>query len=130
MRPVMARVKLLDRQIIDADQLDSVVNEVLSAVGGDKRVVLDEIALQKKRRVASPKQDSFVTSDGAGTQLVDSNRENAVVKTHQQRRPDQSVQRDLVDGLAVVEEMTRGVDVGARVRAESYRRHIRAGTLG
>ena len=40
---MMARVELLDRQIVDADELDSAIDEILRAIRSEVGVVLHEL---------------------------------------------------------------------------------------
>ena len=113
MGPVVSRVELLDRQVVDADQLNAVVDEVLRAIGGEKRIVRDKFSTREITRIPGLQQNALVTPDGAWTKLGFANRHDIAGEIQQQRRTDQSFQRDSVDWLAVVEEVTRRVGVGA-----------------
>src|SRR5207237_3821740 len=57
---MVARVELLDRQVIDSDQLDPVVDEVLCTVGCQIGVILDEIFLGEHPGIAGTNEYPFV----------------------------------------------------------------------
>src|SRR5438874_4527252 len=57
---VMAGMKLLDREIIDADKLHSVIDQILSPVGCQIRIVRFELRTADKRRVSSAKKYALV----------------------------------------------------------------------
>ena len=52
MRPVMARMKLLDRQVVDADEPNAERHEILGAVGREIGVVGVKVLLADERRIA------------------------------------------------------------------------------
>jgi len=52
-----------------------------------------------------------VPLDGAGLELRDADRHHTVVKSEKQGRADQPLERNPVDGLAIVEKVTRRIGV-------------------
>src|SRR5438128_2122537 len=57
---VMTGVKLLDREIVDANELDASIDEILRAIRREICVVNCELRTADKRRVPSSKKDAFV----------------------------------------------------------------------
>src|SRR5882757_7278990 len=129
MGEVVAGVELFDREVVNPNELHTLVNEVLRSIGGEVGVILDKILLRKERRVAGAKKDSRLTFDVVGAELRRANGADLVGKAQKKRGSDQALERNLVDGLAIVEEMTRGVGVCAGMRSKPNRRDIRTGAL-
>src|SRR2546423_1499554 len=57
---VMAGMELLDREIVDANELDAAVDEILCPVGSQKSVIDCELRTADKRRVPGSKKHALV----------------------------------------------------------------------
>src|SRR5438094_626070 len=109
MRAMVPGVKLLDGQIVYADELDPDVHEILRAVGGDVGVVGKEIRFFQELRIARPDENPLLTLDLRRAQLLLADRAHIVAHHDQPSRADQALERNLVYRLPVVEEMTARV---------------------
>lgn len=127
---MMSGVKLFDREVVHADELDAPRYQILRAVRREERVVPDKLRLREKSRVSGLEQHSRVLCEIVLAQLTGAHRHNIVRERDQQRGPDQLVEPNLVDRLAVVEEMLRGVNMCPGVRSETHRRYICARAFG
>ena len=117
---VMPRMELLDRQIIDADELDAQARKICRAVGREIRVIAHEPAFANKVRVARRDENSRMTLELVHSQLLFADRHHVRLDAHQHGRTHQDVERKGVDRHAIVEEMLRRVDVGPGVRSEGH----------
>src|SRR6478672_7710116 len=130
MGSMVSRVELLDGEIVDSDELDTVVDEILGAIGREEGVILDEILLRQQRRIAGAEQNPRLAAQIPGAELSGTNRAHSVRELQQQSGSDETLERNFVYALPIVEEMPGGVGVGAGVRAEFYGRHVGAGAFG
>src|SRR4030081_2985447 len=130
MGSMVAGVELFDRQVVNSDELDVEVDQVLRAVGSEVCIVLHELLLRQQSGISRANEDSLMTLDVVLTQFRGADRENLVAEAHEQCWSDQTLQRNLVHRLAIVEKVTCGIDVSAGVGAESYRGDIGAGAFG
>jgi hypothetical protein len=51
MRSMVTGMELLDRQIVDPNELDSAIHEIFRAIGSEERVVFYKLGLMQQRRV-------------------------------------------------------------------------------
>ena len=58
---VMSGMELFDRQVVDTDKLDSLVDEILRAIGREVGIVPNELFLRQQRRVTCTKKNSRLT---------------------------------------------------------------------
>src|SRR2546423_11607560 len=123
-------VELLDRQIIDAHQLYAQINKVLCTIGSEKRVVRNKFTLRKKCRVARANQNTLGAFEILALEMFGGDGPNVVRKSNHSCGPDQSLERNPVHRLAIVEEMSSGVGVRAGVRSKSDERNVGARARG
>ena len=129
-RAVMPRVKLLDREIVDADELDAERDEILRAVRREVGVVVHELRAADEGRVARLDQDARVPLELVPLELRSADGHHVVRDADEDGGAHEDVERQRVDGHAVVEEVLGRVDVCAGVRSKRERRHVRALALG
>lgn len=130
MRAVVPGTELFDRQVVDADQLEPFVHEILRAVRSQESVILRELPGREQRGVPRAEQNALVIAQVELAELRLPYRTYVVTQAHEQGPPRQFFEGDEVDWLAIHEEMARGIDVGAGMRAKIDRRDIRARSGG
>lgn len=130
MGAVMSGSELLDGEIVDPDKLDSLAHQIFGAIGREKSIVPGEFLFGKKGRVTRAEENAFVGAELESAELGFSDRADIVAESHEERRTDEFLERNEVDGLAIIEEVSGRVDVSAGMRAEADRRHVGARALG
>src|SRR4051812_28990489 len=115
---VMTRMELLDRQGIDADELDAELREKRRAVRREIRVVRMKLALSDERRISRLDQDPFMALQLVQLELLLADCHYVVLDADEDAGPHQHFERQGIDPDAIVEEMLRRVDVRAGVRAK------------
>src|SRR5688572_16831998 len=114
-RPMMPGVKLLDRVIIDTDELHSAPCEIFGTVRGEIRVILHELRPPEEERVSRLQKDSRVRADLMPLEVRRTNGHDIIAECDENRGTDEPVEWNSVDRLPTVEEMLRRIDVCAGV---------------
>src|SRR5438874_3721536 len=121
---VMAGMKLLDREIVDANELDAAIDEILSAIRCQVGIVRFELRTADKRRVSSSKKYALVGPYVLLSEIGSADGHQIIRKCEKNRGADESLNGNAVDSFAIVEEMFCGIDVRSGVRSKSDRRHV------
>ena len=120
------RLELLDRQVVDADHLDAVLDQMPGARLGHADVVRVELRRAPQPRVVRLDQHPDVLREIDGR--ADRRRAMPVrdVTSITRARPISISSGSASAPAPLVEKMPRGVDVRPGVRAHVERRHVRA----
>ena len=113
----MARMKLFDREIVDADQPYAKRRQILGAIGRQIRVIPVKVALADEARVARLEQHPLVSRHRMLAQVCLSHRHHVIGELDEQCRSHQHVERKLIDALASRDHVLRRVDVRTGVRS-------------
>src|SRR3954470_4574380 len=130
MRRCAGLLELLDREVVDPDHLDALIDEELGAVFADVGVVgVKAVVRVPERGIRCAQQDSQILAQAGGGQVLFRD-PAAVWQVDDPRAADQQVDRHLVDAGAPIVEMQRRVHVRAAVRPHHQFRVVRRITVG
>lgn len=131
MSEVMARVELLDRQIVNAHELDPALDNELGTVRCEIGVILMKGGvLREIARVARLEENTLFPLDPLALELAPSDRANVVAELEDQCWSYQGLKRNLVDSLAVVEEVPGRVNVSPGMGPELNGRNVCTSAFG
>src|SRR5438309_695718 len=124
----LLRTLWLDREVVDAHELDGVRDSPLRGAGIDRA----EVACERRARIGPARavagleeQPPGVRRDPRAVEPLGGDMSLTLV-LDDATRPDEGVERQRIDRVAALDEVDRRVDVGSGVIAERYQRHVRA----
>jgi len=119
----------LDREVVHADHLDAVLDEVRGARPGHADVVGVELGVAPQPRVRGLEQHADIVRQIDRFEVLRGDA-GARVDLDDPGAPDQQLQRQRLGPRAIVEKVAGRVDVGAGVGAEVEGRDVGAGAVG
>lgn len=130
MSEVVTGVELLNRQVVNSHELYPALDDEIGSVGREIRVVfMKRCVMSEIARIARLEEDALCPPNPLRLQIAPPDRANVVAELQDQRWPDQGLERNLVDGLAVVKEVPRRVNVSPGMRPELDGGNIGTGTF-
>src|SRR5262249_16472165 len=110
----------LDREIVDADELDSGSGEQLRRIGRKVGEVLvkSRIGHPAVAAVARAEENALGAAPLVLVELRSVDRQRRRTPTDDAHRPDEALQPNLVERCTALDEVHRRIDMGARMRAE------------
>lgn len=127
----MTGVKLLDRQVVDSHELYPALDDELGTVRCEVGVVLMEGGiLSEIARVTRLEENTLRRLHPLPLQIAPPDRANIVTELEDQRWSHQGFKRDLVDRLAVIEEVFGRINMRPRMRSKVDGGDVRASAPG